>query len=371
MRLGIFGAGQLAQMMAVAAKRLGIDVVCIGKADECASVVCQVVEVNMSQPEEIQRFLSTVDVATFESENIDISHLQGDHIYPLVNSVAIGQDRLKEKNYFNAMGMATAPFAVVNTLQELQQALSKITPPAILKTTRGGYDGKGQYVIKNAHDIEQAWHDLAHKGELIVEGFVDFACEVSLVGVRSRSGDTQFYPLAHNIHQKGILHMSHIPVSGVERTRLEKLQYKAEQYMRTIMEDLDYVGVLAIEFFVVNNEQGEPTELIANEMAPRVHNSGHWSIDGSITSQFENHIRAIFDLPLGAVDYQPTTMINAIGAMPNMKHCLKIPTLKYHNYHKTARKGRKMGHVNIVKTDGYNAQHITQALKLVQNSPDI
>jgi 5-(carboxyamino)imidazole ribonucleotide synthase len=219
----------------------------------------------------------------------------------------------------------------------LIRATQKIGLPGVLKTRRLGYDGKGQYVLRAAADIEEAWEAIGAAG-LIYEKFQDFSRELSLVGVRSARGNTVFYPLSSNTHGGGILRYSLAPFADA------RLERSARQYLKRLMNALDYIGVLTVEFFVVRGS------LVANEMAPRVHNSGHWTIEGCVTSQFENHLRAVCDLPLGSTRaLGHTAMINFLGQMPDRERLLAIEGLAYHDYGKTPRPGRKLGHCTILR----------------------
>ena len=341
--LGIFGSGQLARMMALAVRPLGIAVICAGNKGDCAGDVATIVDVDMTNPKSVADFLSGVDCSTFETENIDVTHLGGaDNIYPPAPVLTIGQNRLQEKKYFNDHGMQTAPYQAVHSLDDLENAVDAIGVPAILKTCSGGYDGKGQYLLKTTDDIPTAWDELRGAGDLILEGFVDFDYEVSMIAVRGRDGEKLFYPLTENVHVNGILHTSTVP------SQAENLQGDIEKRMGDLMDDLNYVGVMAIEFFVKTHSHGVAETYIANEMAPRVHNSGHWSMDGATTGQFENHVRAVMGLPLGDVNYAPSVMVNCIGTMPDVETALQQTGIKYHSYQKEPRTGRKVGHMNIV-----------------------
>ncbi len=342
-KVGIFGSGQLARMMALAVRPFGIEVICAGNKNDCASDVATVVEVDMSCEKSINNFLDKVDYATFETENIETEHLLNkENIYPPVSVLHIGQNRLNEKKYFNGNNMVTAPYKAVNSLQDLQNAVSEIGIPCILKTCCGGYDGKGQFALKDSSYIEDAWNELGDQGQLILEGFVDFDYEVSLIGVRARDGQKLFYPLTENVHIDGILHTSTVP------SKAQNLQIQTEEYMGNFLDKLNYVGVMTIEFFVKTSKNGIAERIIANEMAPRVHNSGHWTIDGATSSQFENHIRAVAGLPLGDVSYNKSVMVNCIGSMPDLQKTLKLPNIKYHSYQKEPRSKRKVGHINLV-----------------------
>jgi 5-(carboxyamino)imidazole ribonucleotide synthase len=252
-------------------------------------------------------------------------------------ALAVAQDRLLEKTLFRDLGIPTPPFAPVDLRQDLEAAVARIGLPGILKTRRFGYDGKGQARIRTRADVATAWAALG--GEpLIYEGFVRFSREVSLVGARSTRGERAYYPLAENVHEHGILSVTRAPFTSAA------LQRAAQRHMRAVLDHFGYVGVLAIEFFV---ERGR---LVANEMAPRVHNSGHWTIEGAETSQFENHLRAILGLPLGATGARGyAAMLNFVGRLPDRAQALAVPGLHLHDYGKReARPGRKLGHATVV-----------------------
>jgi 5-(carboxyamino)imidazole ribonucleotide synthase len=333
-RIGILGAGQLALMLAQASAALGIDVICAGQSGDCAEQVAGLKVVDLDDVEEVAAFAAGVDLVTIESENIDAHVLDGLLLYPNARAVAIAQDRLLEKRFFNDCGIGTAPVAAVDSLTDLEQAIEKIGLPAILKTRRMGYDGKGQVRLRTAEEAGNAWKEV---GEVpcILEGMVLFAAEVSLIAARGRTGDIVFYPLIQNHHRDGILRTSIAPFVD------EDLQWQAESYLTKLLETLDYIGVLAVEFFVVNGK------LLANEMAPRVHNSGHWTIEGSKTSQFENHLRAIAGMELGDTDSRPTVMLNCIGEMPPLEQTAAFPQVFRHDYGKKPRPGRKVGHLTF------------------------
>ncbi len=333
-RIGILGAGQLALMLAEAARNLDVDILCAGRPGDCASQVAEVLAVDLEDPVAVRDFAAQVDAVTIESENIEAAVLSGLNLYPNARAIAIAQDRLLEKDFLREQGIATAPYAAVDSLRDLHNALDTIGAPSILKTRRLGYDGRGQVRLAHVDEASAAW---AHTGgaPCILEGMVRFDREVSLIAARNRRGDIAFYPLTENIHRAGILRTSIAPFDN------PALQSKAESYLRTLLEALDYIGVLAVEFFV----QGDT--LIANEMAPRVHNSGHWTIEGSDTSQFENCLRAILDLDLGSTLSRPTVMLNCIGTMPPEPETAAFPMLFRHDYGKVPRPGRKVGHLTF------------------------
>jgi 5-(carboxyamino)imidazole ribonucleotide synthase len=333
-RVGILGAGQLALMLAEAAVPLGIEVVCAGQPGDCAEAVARVVEVDLADAADVAVFAATVDLVTIESENIDAAVLEELNLYPNAQAVGIAQDRLLEKSFFRECGIEVAPFAPVGSLDELEGAIAGIGLPAILKTRRMGYDGKGQVRIYKPEDAAAAWAEIGGL-PCILEGMVAFDAEVSLLAARGEGGEIAFWPLVRNHHREGILRTSIAPFVH------EDLQALAEGYLRLVLERLAYVGVLAVEFFVRNDA------LLANEMAPRVHNSGHWTIEGSVTSQFENHLRAICGLPLGATESRPTVMLNCIGTMPPESETAGFPGLFRHDYGKAPRPGRKVGHLTF------------------------
>ena len=269
----------------------------------------------------------------------------------------IAQDRLKEKQMFNELDIATVPFMAVNSEAELKQACHELGLPIVLKTSRGGYDGKGQFVIKQDSDIKAAWLDLkdavSGKGSLtptpaplIAEGFINFSREVSIIAARAQDGQVRCYDLVENHHHHGILAKTQAPAVGTSN-----LFEQAKQAITKVMNHLDYVGVMALELFVTKDARGHST-ILANEIAPRVHNSGHWSIEGAITSQFENHIRAVVNLPLGDTDnVHPAIMVNVLGQYPDISAVLNIDGAHYHSYHKAERDDRKIAHITLMPND--------------------
>jgi 5-(carboxyamino)imidazole ribonucleotide synthase len=339
MRIGVLGAGQLAFMLAQAGAGLGVEVVCAGQPGDCAEQVATVVPVDLNDAAEVAAFAEQVDLVTIESENIDASVLQGLALYPNARAVGIAQDRLKEKLFFRECGIGTVPFAPVDSVEELEEAMDLIGLPAILKTRRMGYDGKGQVRLKGRGEAAAAWEEIGGVA-CILEGMVAFEAEVSLIASRGRGGEIVFYPLIRNHHREGILRTSIAPYVDAS------LQAEAERYMTTLLERMEYVGVLAVEFFVVGGT------LLANEMAPRVHNSGHWTIEGAAASQFENHLRAIAGMELGSTESQPTVMLNCIGTMPTLEETSMFGRLARHDYGKEPRQGRKVGHLTFPAEDG-------------------
>jgi 5-(carboxyamino)imidazole ribonucleotide synthase len=339
-RVGVLGAGQLALMLADAGKRLGVEVICAGQPGDCAEQVAPLAVVDLNNAEQVAAFAKQVDVVTIESENTEMFVLEGLNVHPNARAIGIAQDRLLEKRFFNENGIGCAPFVQVDSTEDLQRAVAELGLPSILKTRRMGYDGKGQVRLESSGDIATALAEVGHV-PCILEGMVRFKAEVSLIAARGLAGEIVFYPLIENVHREGILRRSTVPFASVTK----ELQELAEMYLRKILEALDYVGVLAVEFFVVNGG------LLANEMAPRVHNSGHWTIEGSATSQFENHLRAIAGMELGATTSVPTVMLNCIGEMPSEAETASTPGLHRHDYGKAARAGRKVGHITFAASE--------------------
>ncbi len=337
-RIGILGAGQLALMLAEAGRALEVEVICAGSEGDCAGAVAPLVVVDLDDAEAVREFAAQVDFVTIESENIDAAVLQGLNLYPNVAAVGIAQDRLLEKRFFESCGIRVAPFAEVSAWSDFQPAISVTGLPAILKTRRGGYDGKGQVRLTTEADVRGAWHELGG-APCILEGMLRFDAEVSLIAARSKTGETVFYPLTENHHRDGILRTSIAPYA------VPRLQSLAEGYLTVLLEKLEYFGVLAVEFFV----QGDA--LVANEMAPRVHNSGHWTIEGSDTSQFENCLRSMAGMPLGSTASREFVMLNCIGTMPSVSATAHFPSVFRHDYGKQARPGRKVGHLTLPAWD--------------------
>jgi 5-(carboxyamino)imidazole ribonucleotide synthase len=281
------------------------------------------------------------DVVTYEFENIPVecARFLADRVpvHPPARALEISQDRFFEKSFFAQQGVPTAEFASVESKEEMERAIATIGLPAVVKTRRFGYDGKGQAVLRTDDDVKRAWIALG-AAKLIVEKLVPFEREASIIAVRGKSGETRFYPLIENVHHAGILRAS---FPGSSRLAAH-LQAEAEAHATKVLDALSYVGVLTIEFFVHDGH------LVANEMAPRVHNSGHFSIEGAETSQFENHVRAILGLPLGPTSLLgEVAMLNAIGKLPPRAEALALPGVHFHSYGKDSAPGRKVGHVTL------------------------
>jgi 5-(carboxyamino)imidazole ribonucleotide synthase len=340
-RIGILGGGQLGQMMALAGLPLGLDFHFLDpSADACARLVGRLHQAEYSDLEAVRTLAGQIDIASIDFENVpaESAQLMAElkPFYPGVDALSHSQDRLVEKNLIRQLGISVPAFVAVNSRTDLLAALDVLGYPAVLKTRRLGYDGKGQEILHQQEDLERAWQRLGHS-ELILEQFIPFEAECSLVSVRSRTGEIRFWPLTRNVHSNGILMLS---LPGVMSAGL---QQEAEYISSQLLETLNYVGVMTVEFFVKNSS------LQVNEIAPRVHNSGHWTIDAAVTSQFENHLRAICDMPLGETAMtQPSLMFNWIGNLPNKQKLLSVPGVCWHEYGKSARPGRKLGHCTVI-----------------------
>jgi 5-(carboxyamino)imidazole ribonucleotide synthase len=348
--VGILGGGQLARMLALAAAPLGVRTLVVdGSADACAGQVSELVVADWNDDEALEAFAARVDVVTFDFENVPAAtaeRLAGlTNVFPNPGALSIAQDRLAEKTLFRASGLNTPDFEPVDNRDDLVRAVARIGAPAILKTRRLGYDGKGQFRLRTPDDIDAAWAALGEAAAsvgLILEAFVPFERELSVVAVRGRDGAFRTWPLTRNWHVDGVLSLSLAPAPGTS----DALEQTAIAHARTIAETLDYVGVFALELFVCGGE------LLGNEMAPRVHNSGHWTIEGAHTSQFENHVRAVLGLPLGDTGVRgASAMLNWIGAMPDPAPVLSMADGHWHDYGKEARPGRKVGHATLCAPD--------------------
>ncbi len=341
MHIGIVGAGQLGRMMALSGIPLGLQFTMYDRSrDVPGAAVAPVVAGRFDDLRRLARFAQGVDVVTFDWENVPVASVRAIAkrvpVWPPPRALEVSQDRWSEKRLFRRLGIPHAPTVTVDKRRDLERAVAALGTPGILKTRRLGYDGKGQALLRRPSDANRAWQRL--QGEaLVYERFVPFTREVSLIGVRDRAGRVAFYPLSENRHEHGILAESRAPF------RDAGLQRAAERHHRRLMQALGYVGVLCVEYFVLRGH------LVANEMAPRVHNSGHWTIEGAETSQFENHVRAVAGLPLGSTRPRGhAVMCNLIGRMPPARRLLGLPDAHLHDYGKAPRPGRKLGHVTRV-----------------------
>jgi 5-(carboxyamino)imidazole ribonucleotide synthase len=340
MKIGIIGAGQLGRMLALAGYPLGLRFVFLDQSSDAPGAqVGHIIQGAFDDPKSLARLADEADLITFDVENVPVAAVaeiaQRRPFLPPVSALGASQDRLHEKTLFRQLKIPTPEFQPVDSLADLQAAVARIGLPGVLKTRRLGYDGRGQFHLQQPADVATAWQTLGTV-PLIYEGFVRFSREVSIIGVRNTEGETAFYPLAANTHSAGILRYSIAPY------RNAALQKQAETHLKRLLNHFDYAGVLTIEFFV---QRGR---LVANEMAPRVHNSGHWTIEGAQTSQFENHVRAILGLPLGSTrPVGHSAMLNYIGSIPRLGNILRVPGVHFHSYGKEPRPNRKLGHCTI------------------------
>ncbi|CCH12000.1 5-(carboxyamino)imidazole ribonucleotide synthase [Stenotrophomonas muris] len=347
--VGILGGGQLARMMVLAGAPLGLRFELYDPAaDACSGPLAPLTVGAFDDRQALADFAAKVDVVTFDFENVpaDSAQFLADRVpvYPPPAALAVAQDRLSEKTLFQQLGIPLPAFADIRSRDELAAKAAEFGLPCILKTRRLGYDGKGQFRLRSEADIDAAWDALGAQVErtgLILEGFVAFQREVSVVAVRGRDGSFEAWPITGNWHVDGVLSASVAPavLSAAE-------QQAAIGYARRVAEHLQYVGVFALELFCRDGE------LLANEMAPRVHNSGHWTIEGSETSQFENHLRAVLGLPLGSTRMLGhACMLNWLGRMPDPLPVLAQASGHWHDYGKESREGRKVGHATLRDDD--------------------
>lgn len=360
-RTGIIGAGQLGRMMALAAYPLGIE--CRFLDTSAESPGGQLAPIRVAELDDraaLEALAREVDVLTFDIENVAVDALMALEaivpVHPAPGIVALAQDRLSEKRLFAGLGIPTAPYVAIDSGEDLTRAAAELGFPLVLKARRLGYDGRGQRVARTAAELAAARDEL---GEIpsIAEGWVDFDCEVSLIGVSNGERETRFYPLTENRHRDGQLEVSIAP--WVDSAR----QAQAEEWMTAMLRQHDYRGVLTIEFFLTADG------LVANEIAPRVHNSGHWTIEGAETSQFENHLRGILGLPLGSTAPRgAVAMRNLIGSIPPRELLLGVEGLHLHDYGKTPRPQRKVGHCTLLDRDRASIAERLAALELVLES---
>ena len=344
-RVGILGGGQLARMMALAGLPLGLRFSLLDPApDACAGQLAPLRAADWNDAQALAAFAESIDIATFDFENVPAASLDvlaaRVPAWPGRDALATAQDRLVEKTRFNALGIPTPGFMTVDDRAGLDAAARALGLPAILKTRRLGYDGKGQFRLRSEADLDAAWAALGEQAPrvgLILEAFVPFRRELSVVAVRSRTGEFAAWPIVENWHVEGVLSASLAPAEVPPGRAAEAIGHA-----RRLAESLDYVGVFALELF----DAGDL--LLANEMAPRVHNSGHWTIEGARTSQFENHLRAILGWPLGDTGARGVScMLNFLGEVPEAAAALAVPGLHLHDYGKAPRAGRKVGHATL------------------------
>ncbi|MCK5425416.1 MAG: 5-(carboxyamino)imidazole ribonucleotide synthase [Emcibacter sp.] len=345
--IGILGGGQLGRMLAMSAAQIGYHthIYCPDEKNPAEQVTDRLSRDSYTDEAALIKFAKAVDVVTYEFENIPVESVeilrQYVPVFPSAEVLRVSQDRLHEKDFLNKIGIDTAPYAAVATEDEAAQALKEINYPAVMKTRRFGYDGKGQAIVKSEQELPGAWAKL-NSSDVIIEGFIPFDMEISVLAARGQDGEIKCFDPAENIHKNHILDLSIAPARIAP-----DLRAKAVDIACHIVAELEYVGVLAVEFFVSSTE---PVFRV-NEIAPRVHNSGHWSIEACPTSQFEQHIRAICGLPLGDTKlYGRAEMKNLIGDdILDMDLYMKDPDANFHHYGKKhARPGRKMGHVTRI-----------------------
>ena len=344
--VGILGGGQLARMMVLAGVPLGLRFLVLDPSpDACAGQVAPLLVGRYDDPEVLAEFAGRVDVATFDFENVPAASVEWLAerlpVHPQARALAVSQDRVSEKSLFRELGIPVPEFFAIATREDLDAAMDAVGVPCIIKTRRFGYDGKGQFRIRTRGDADAAWDALGAQADavgLIAEAFVPFDRELSVVAVRSAEGEFRAWPLTRNWHVDGVLSVSLAPAPDVTAGEADA----AIAHARRLAEHLDYVGVFALELFDCGGR------LLANEMAPRVHNSGHWTIEGAETSQFENHIRAVLGLPLGSTRPKGLAcMLNWLGELPDALPCLASAGGHWHDYGKSPRAGRKVGHATF------------------------
>jgi 5-(carboxyamino)imidazole ribonucleotide synthase len=349
--IGILGGGQLGYMLALAGYPLGLHFRFFDPSPEApVGRIASRVTAEFSDEAALEKFANGLELVTYEFENVPAAALrflaERVPVFPPPAALEAAQDRLQEKQLFQDLGIPTTEFAPVHNREALDVAIKKVGLPAMLKTCRMGYDGKGQWTLRSTEDIARAKSELPATGPgdteteapFILERFVPFIRELSVLAVRARTGETAVYPLVENHHRGGILRLSLAPAPRLDPA----IQRAAQEAARSVFDELQYVGVLAIEFFEHDGR------LLANEMAPRVHNSGHWTIEGALTSQFENHLRAVMGLPLGSTHaIGSSSMLNLIGELPDSAEVLTIRDAHLHLYGKSPRAGRKLGHITL------------------------
>ena len=344
MKVGILGNGQLGQMLETSITDL-------------KDIEVSLYDLRAHTDEALEAFIASVDILSYETENIP-AHIvtllepHADKLYPGLNALKTFQNRLLEKNALRNAGIATADFRAVNSLEDVHTAVQELGLPIVMKTTTEGYDGKGQFVLRTPDDAAPAWNSIGNR-ELIAEAFVPFERETSVIASRDRDGNIVVFPMTENVHHEGILRYSLYPAPALSQEKAEQ----AERYIRQLAESLDYVGTITLELF--DTEDG----LVGNEVAPRVHNSGHWSIEGTEASQFRNHMLAITGKSLGATEpkFASVAMLNVIGEETPAEKAESIDNAYRHSYGKEARPARKLGHVTVTgNTDAERDATITE-----------
>lgn len=353
MRVGIVGAGQLCRMMILEGKKLGVNFVAYqpSPSQPCAEL-CPIIEAEYTEGPALDQFLDQVDVVTVECEQIPVAFLKAidarAKLLPNLKSIETCQDRLLEKTYFQNIGFETAPYKVIDTREACLVAGETLGWPIILKKRLDGYDGKAQWLLKKPEALAELSDDQCIN--CLAEAVVDFDREVSMVGCRDADGAFAAYDLCENIHRNAMLTKT-IPLDP------SRISEHAQAILHRVMDHLNYVGVMTIEFFQIGDQ------LVINEAAPRVHNSGHWTIEGAKTSQFENHVRAVVGLPLGSTQRQvPVIMHNILSTMPKSSRVLADARVTLHDYRKSERAGRKLGHITTTEPDAELESALDQLL---------
>ncbi|WJQ82192.1 5-(carboxyamino)imidazole ribonucleotide synthase [Brevibacillus brevis] len=371
--LGILGGGQLGRMIALAGRAMGYRFVTMDPTADapCGQTADRQIVASYDDVEAAMQLASVSDVISYEFENVDakVAEVLESRAYVPQGSrlLRITQNRIREKTAIREIGIPVAPFCVVNSLEDLQDAVRELGLPAVMKTATGGYDGKGQWVLRSEAELAEAYETLSKAGtELIVEQFVPFQMELSVVAARNPAGELAVFPVSENIHQENILHLSIVPA----RISAE-VAARAEEIARTIVEKLDVIGLIAVELFLTEDGQ-----LYVNELAPRPHNSGHFTMDACVTSQFEQHVRAVCNLPLGSTELlSSVVMVNILGEhlQPVIDQIDKLPrTAKLHLYGKAESKAkRKMGHINVLAPTVEEALTLIDELKIWTNTSEV
>ena len=340
--IGILGGGQLGRMLGLAGIPLGERFTFLDPSpDSPAKAVGDLIVANYDDPDALDRLAEVADLVTYEFENVPAESAdrlaERVSVFPTASALEVAQDRLVEKQTLERVGIDVAPFAPAESTDDIREAAERMRYPVIVKRRRGGYDGKGQQVVLHESQVDEAFHQLGRE-DLIVEQLISFDRELSLISVRAKDGTYAAYPLVENHHKDGILRLSLAPAPDLDSF----LQRSAETFAERLMSALDYVGVLTLELFEFDER------LLVNEIAPRVHNSGHWTIEGAETSQFENHLRACLGMPLGRTEAVGwSAMVNLIGEVPEVPRIARTPGAHIHLYEKQPRPGRKLGHVTI------------------------
>ena len=356
-RVAVLGGGQLGRMLGLAGIPLGVECRFLDPEPEApAGAVGSVVTAGLDDLTAAAAVADGADVVTYEWEGVPAPvafSLAGQHrVRPGPRALEVSQDRLAEKSLCAELGVGVPRHIAVDDRSGLDQAVAELGLPCVMKTRRGGYDGKGQLVLTVDANLDAAWGELGG-GLLLIEELVPFTRELSVLAVRAADGRIECWPVVENEHREGILRLSRAPAPGLT----PDLQTRAESIATALLDELDYVGVLAVELF------DTPDGLLVNELAPRVHNSGHWTIEGATTSQFENHLRAILDMPLGATTaIGESAMVNCLGTLPDPAAVLAVPGARLHVYGKEPRPGRKVGHVTVTAADSAELERRLAAL---------